>query len=64
MSSTLLSIALLVIAVATPVFADGVDRLFHFDNDWVLKINLKDFKLMVVDFFLMISKFSNLQILF
>lgn len=50
MPSTLLSIAVLVIAVATPVFADGVDRLFHFDNDWVLKINLKDFKLQKNDY--------------
>ncbi|MFO1469636.1 MAG: hypothetical protein U1F27_01190 [Turneriella sp.] len=33
-----------------PLGADGIDRIFHFDNDWVLKIDLKKFSIQKNDY--------------
>jgi tetratricopeptide (TPR) repeat protein len=39
-------LTLLFCAVASlPLYAEGIDRIFHFDNDWVLKIDLKKFSI-------------------
>ncbi len=36
---------LLFCSTLMPLRAEGIDRIFHFDNDWVLKIDLKKFSI-------------------